>query len=198
MKGVAQRPFQRLKCRRRFVITRDIAQLRLQSCKHRLVHRADLRRDAIVRSLSELLDVPIVKRDPDHRFAQMAAGNHPVERGKDHLVGEVAGRPEHHESQTALRRLARSWPFPQTTAATPKATTVRAMTAAAIQPRIRNTEGIVNAPMMSLRCVITIIAIITGTATMPLITALQNRALMGSSGVKFRRAPITVAAAMVP
>ena len=36
-----------------------------------------------------------------------------------------------------------------------------------------------------------------GTATTPLITALQNKALMGSSGVKFRPAPMMVAAAIV-
>jgi hypothetical protein len=36
-----------------------------------------------------------------------------------------------------------------------------------------------------------------GTAATPLITALQNKALIGSRGVKFKPAPIKVAVAMV-
>ena len=40
--------------------------------------------------------------------------------------------------------------------------------------------------------------IMTGTATTPLITALQNSALIGSMGLKLRAAPTKVATAMAP
>ena len=43
-----------------------------------------------------------------------------------------------------------------------------------------------------------IIITITGTATTPLITAVQNSALIGSMGVKFKASPSSVAAAITP
>ena len=42
-----------------------------------------------------------------------------------------------------------------------------------------------------------IMATITGTATTPLITALQNNALTGSIGVKFNTVPMTMATPIV-
>ena len=48
-------------------------------------------------------------------------------------------------------------------------------------------SGSTNSPMMSRRCVISIIIAITGTATTPLITALQNSALIGSIGDEIER-----------
>ena len=42
------------------------------------------------------------------------------------------------------------------------------------------------------------IMIMIGTAATPLITALQNSALIGSSGVKLSKAPTNVATAMAP
>ena len=77
-------------------------------------------------------------------------------------------------------------------------TTHAAIVAVAVQPSPRSQPLMTNFPM-TLRCaVIIIITLITGTATMPLITALQYRALMGSSGVSVMIIPSTVEAARVP
>jgi len=54
----------------------------------------------------------------------------------------------------------------------------------------------VNRPIWWRRLPTHIMAAITGTATKPLITALQNSALMGSSGEKSMPIPSSVAAAM--
>ena len=48
------------------------------------------------------------------------------------------------------------------------------------------------------RDAISMIITMIGTAATPLITALQNSALMGSSGVKLRAAPTRVASAITP
>src|SRR5438128_5809444 len=67
--------------------------------------------------------------------------------------------------------------------------TQAAMAAVDTHPSHRSQPSIVNLPM-TLRCaVITIITAITGTATTPLITALQYKALMGSSGVSVMHMP---------
>jgi hypothetical protein len=52
--------------------------------------------------------------------------------------------------------------------------------------------------MICLHEAISMITIMIGTAAAPFMTALQNKALIGSSGVKFRIAPIEVANAIVP
>ena len=64
-----------------------------------------------------------------------------------------------------------------------------AMTAVAIQPTTRSVTGRQKRPMVALLVDINIIMTITGTATTPLMTALQNSALIGSMGVKFSSAP---------
>ena len=81
---------------------------------------------------------------------------------------------------------------------TASAITVNAMTIVATHPKMRSSAGSTNSPIMSLRRVISIMVTITGTATMPLMTALQNSALIGSIAVKFSPAPTTVATAIVP
>ncbi len=52
--------------------------------------------------------------------------------------------------------------------------------------------------MICFREAISMITTMIGTAATPFMTALQNKALIGSSGVKFRIAPIKVANAIVP
>jgi hypothetical protein len=54
-----------------------------------------------------------------------------------------------------------------------------------------------NLPMIFLLDVISIIITMTGTETTPLITALQNSALIGSSGEKVMAMPLNVAMTIV-
>src|SRR5436853_384248 len=76
--------------------------------------------------------------------------------------------------------------------------TQAAMAAVDAHPNQRSQPPIVNLPM-TLRCaVISIITAITGTATTPLITALQYKALMGSSGVRVITMPSAADRANVP
>ena len=73
-----------------------------------------------------------------------------------------------------------------------------AMAAVDSQPTIFSGVGKVNFPMIAALPVRCIMITMTGTATTPLITALQNKALIGSRAVKFKATPIAVAAAIVP
>jgi hypothetical protein len=61
-------------------------------------------------------------------------------------------------------------------------TAAAAMTAVAIQPRTSIGMGAVNAPITDLLETSKTIIAINGTATIPLITALQNSALIGLMG----------------
>ena len=54
---------------------------------------ATLSRDARLK----LMEVPPRAGDADHRDGQGASLDHRIERGKDHFVGEIAGRAEQHE-----------------------------------------------------------------------------------------------------
>ena len=76
-------------------------------------------------------------------------------------------------------------------------TAASAMTPVATHPTITRPRVRVKRPMIFGRVASSIIIAITGTATTPLMTALQNSALIGSIGVKLRAAPMTVAMAMV-
>jgi hypothetical protein len=69
-----------------------------------------------------------------------------------------------------------------------------AMMAVVAQPRVNVSGASVKRPIWSLRLPTHIIAAITGTATKPLMTALQNSALMGSSEEKSIPIPRMVAA----
>ena len=64
------------------------------------------------------------------------------------------------------------------------------MTAVASQPTTRRRPVTVNCRMIFLFEVISIIITMTGTATIPLITALQNSALIGSIGEKLTPKPV--------
>jgi hypothetical protein len=57
------------------------------------------------------------------------------------------------------------------------------------QPSARSQPEIVNLPMIRGCAVISIITVMTGTATTPLITAVQYRALMGSIGLRVMATP---------
>ena len=72
-----------------------------------------------------------------------------------------------------------------------------AITAVASHPRVLNPGLSVNWPITRRREAISMTMTMIGTAATPLITALQNSALIGSSGVKLSTAPTTVAAASV-
>jgi hypothetical protein len=69
-----------------------------------------------------------------------------------------------------------------------------AMARVAIQPMMRNGPLTMNLPITSSFDVMIIIITITGTATTPLVTALQNSVLIGSSGEKQMTVPNKVAA----
>lgn len=71
------------------------------------------------------------------------------------------------------------------------------MTTVAAQPTTFKPRGRVKRPMILGRLASNIIRAMTGTATTPLITALQKSALIGSIGLKFKATPTTVARAMV-
>ena len=76
-------------------------------------------------------------------------------------------------------------------------TAARAIAAVESQPRLASNGLSVNWPITRVREAISMIMTMIGTAATPLITALQNSALIGSSGLKLSSAPINVAAAIV-
>ena len=67
----------------------------------------------------------------------------------------------------------------------------------AAQPPTSMGPRTVSRPMMRPLPAISMITAMTGTARTPLMTALQNNAFTGSSGVKLRAAPIIVDTAIV-
>src|SRR5579884_485186 len=71
-------------------------------------------------------------------------------------------------------------------------TTAAAIAAVLSQPTTHSHVGRVSCPMTFGCIVITIMTIISGTATMPLMTAVQNSALIGSRFTKLMAMPITV------
>ena len=73
-----------------------------------------------------------------------------------------------------------------------------AITKVASQPSHNNAPRTLKFPMTSLLVAMRMVIAMTGTATTPFSTALQNRALTGSSVVKFMIPPTRVAAAIVP
>ena len=75
-------------------------------------------------------------------------------------------------------------------------TAASAMASVDSQPRALRGAPIVCSPMMRGLAAISIVTIMMGTATTPLTTALQNKALIGSIGEKLRRTPPAVAAAI--
>ena len=77
-------------------------------------------------------------------------------------------------------------------------TAAAVITAVASQPSPFSHGPSVNWPMTFEREPSSMIITMIGTAVTPLMTALQNNALMGSSGVKFSAAPTRVATAIVP
>ena len=77
-------------------------------------------------------------------------------------------------------------------------TAARAMVTVANHPKIRKRPFTLKAPMTFSFVAMRIVITMMGTATTPLITALQKSALTGSSGVKFIIPPTSVAAAIVP
>ena len=78
------------------------------------------------------------------------------------------------------------------------ANTASAMTAVASHPMILVQPRTANRPITSGLAAKTMIMAMTGTAVMPFRTALQKRALMGSTGVKVMAVPRSVAAARTP
>ena len=72
-----------------------------------------------------------------------------------------------------------------------------AMTAVASHPNTLSAPDNTNLPMIFLLDVMSIIITMTGTETTPLITALQNSALIGSSGEKVMAMPLNVAMTIV-
>src|SRR3982074_3406154 len=80
---------------------------------------------------------------------------------------------------------------------TTSATAAAAMTSVAIQPTARSGPLMPNFPMTFESPLRSIMTIMTGTATSPLITALQYSALIGLTGEKLSAAPNIVAMAMV-
>ena len=86
----------------------------------------------------------------------------------------------------------------QRTAVTIITIAAAAMTPVASQPTLLKTPLTANFPIMFLFELMNIIIAITGTATRPLITALQNNALMGSRGENVMAMPLSVAITIVP
>jgi hypothetical protein len=76
------------------------------------------------------------------------------------------------------------------------ATTAAAMTAVATQPRPLTHPVTTKSPLTFGAAASRIMIAMTGTATTPLITALQYRARIGSIGVKFMIMPTIVAMQM--
>ena len=75
--------------------------------------------------------------------------------------------------------------------------TAAPMTAVESQPSQRSRPVTGTSPITSARDAISIVSTMIGADATPLITALQNSALIGSSGEKFTAAPTSVAMAMV-
>jgi len=72
-----------------------------------------------------------------------------------------------------------------------------AITAVAIQPTYFKYPCISKRPIMLLFAVISIMTVITGAATTPLMTALQNSALIGAIDEKLIPVPTSVATTIV-
>src|SRR5882724_5044005 len=81
----------------------------------------------------------------------------------------------------------------QTTEVTMRLAAATAMTAVASHPTARLGPVMTNLRMMAAFEAISIIITITGAATRPLMTALQNSALIGSSGDRLMATPARVA-----
>lgn len=70
--------------------------------------------------------------------------------------------------------------------------------AVAIQPRITIDRPAVKAPITDFFDASRMITAISGTATIPLITALQNKAFIGLIGEYWMTSPISMLTAMTP
>ena len=77
------------------------------------------------------------------------------------------------------------------------AATTTPINAVAAQPKIISARDAANLPMILRLATTTIMATISGTATTPLTTALQNSMRIGSSGVSAAPRPAIVAAATI-
>jgi hypothetical protein len=77
-------------------------------------------------------------------------------------------------------------------------TTQTAIATVEIQPIAQSSHGSVKRLITRFCIAISMITIINGTATTPLITATQNSALIGLRSMKLTRMPTRVAIAIVP
>src|SRR3546814_219807 len=78
------------------VVAVDVAQLRRELFESRLVDAAVVL-EAVAGAFAQLVDRPARMGHADHRHVEPAARDHRLQRGKDLLVGKVAGGAEEHE-----------------------------------------------------------------------------------------------------
>ena len=95
--GGAERRLETGETARVAVIAGDVAQPVSEPGEHRIIDGAQMGLDPVAGAGGEFLGGPIVQSDADDRALEGAARLHPVERGKDHLVGEIAGGAEDHQ-----------------------------------------------------------------------------------------------------
>ena len=94
--GGAERLADGLERRRVLVVAVDVAQQTAQGVERRGIHPSVLL-EAVVGPGPELFEVPARLRHADDRHVEVAALHHRLQRGKDLLVREIAGRAEEHE-----------------------------------------------------------------------------------------------------
>ena len=95
--GGAERGFEPRETPGLAVVARDVAQPVGEPVEGGTVDLAQMGFYPVAGAGGELVGAPIVERDADDRALEVAARLHPVERGKDHLVGEIAGGAEDHQ-----------------------------------------------------------------------------------------------------
>ena len=78
-------------------VTLHVAQPRREACEDRLVELFPGGDDRRTSALDELVDRPVIDRDPDDGAVEQSALLEPVERPEGHHPRQVAGDAEHHQ-----------------------------------------------------------------------------------------------------
>ena len=95
--GIAQRLLERLEGVRVVVVAAHVPEQGEEPVEGVAVVDPAGLRDAVRRALAQLLEAPLRGGNTDHRHVEDAALRHRVERRKDLLVREIAGRAEEHQ-----------------------------------------------------------------------------------------------------
>jgi hypothetical protein len=85
----------------------DVRQTRREAIEHLAVHCLARGLDRRPRPLAQVGHRPVVDRDADDRAVEQTAAFEPIQRPEGHLLGEVAGDPEHDQDVGRPRLVSR-------------------------------------------------------------------------------------------